>query len=358
MLGDPAGEAHPAEHFARVASLVNMLEATDAPLWKLAADGDESIRNAIKPLVAVFEAARKVAAARGTDDAVRVAAVRLLGRGPEDRFQRQADVTALSKLLDAQSSEPVQAAAIEALGKIRTREALDVLLASWKRLGPAQRAAAADVMMSDPQWTDLFLFAMEQGEIRPTHLDATRRQRLLQHDDPKIRERAAKLMARLVNPDRQKVIDAFAPAATLKGDPREGAEHFRQRCSTCHKLDGVGNAVGPDLASLTDKTPAYLMVQILDPNRGVEAKFTNYVLQTKSGQTLSGILSAETGAAITLLTPDGKSQTILRADIKVLRSTNTSLMPENLEAGLSPQDLADLLAYLRTAGTATPTTRP
>jgi putative heme-binding domain-containing protein len=104
------------------------------------------------------------------------------------------------------------------------------------------------------------------------------------------------------------------------------------------------------------------MVQILDPNRGVEAKFTNYLLQTRAGQTLSGILSGETGAAVTLLTPDGKSQSILRADIKVLRSTNTSLMPDNLEAGMTPQDLADLLAYLRTAGnvppTPSPTTRP
>src|SRR5436190_1673224 len=83
--------------------------------------------------------------------------------------------------------------------------------------------------------------------------NATRRQRLLQDEDQSVRERAAKVFAGVVNSDRQKVIETFASAAKLPGDARRGGERFKQVCSACHKLDGVGNSVGPDLASLSDK---------------------------------------------------------------------------------------------------------
>src|SRR6185295_17405396 len=93
---------------------------------------------------------------------------------------------------------------------------------------------------------------------------------------------------------------------------------------------------------------------IIDPNRAVEAKFTNYVAETKSGDVITGIITSETGAAITLISADGKPQTILRDYLKSLRSTGTSLMPENLENGYTPQDLADVIAFVRGANPQAP----
>jgi len=61
------------------------------------------------------------------------------------------------------------------------------------------------------------------------------------------------------------------------------------------------------------------------------------------------VLAAETGNSVTLLGADGKSHVLLRTDLKSLRSTGTSLMPEGLETGLSPQDVADLIAFVRAA---------
>jgi hypothetical protein len=72
-------------------------------------------------------------------------------------------------------------------------------------------------------------------------------------------------------------------------------------------------------------------------------------VDTKAGLTLTGILAAETGNSLTLLAADGKSHVVLRSDLKALRSTGTSLMPEGLETGLTPQDMADLIAYVRGA---------
>ena len=65
--------------------------------------------------------------------------------------------------------------------------------------------------------------------------------------------------------------------------------------------------------------------------------------------TLSGVLASETGNSVTLLAADGKSHVVLRKDVTTMRSTGLSLMPEGLETGLPPQDMADLTAYVRSS---------
>jgi hypothetical protein len=82
----------------------------------------------------------------------------------------------------------------------------------------------------------------------------------------------------------------------------------------------------------------------------VEARYVSYVAETKSGLTLTGVLTAETGSSVTLVGADGKPQTVLRTDLESLTSTGKSAMPEGLEKDLPPADLADLLVYVRGAG--------
>jgi putative heme-binding domain-containing protein len=134
---------------------------------------------------------------------------------------------------------------------------------------------------------------------------------------------------------------------TLKGDSSRGLQIFSKTCATCHQLGGVGHAVGPDLASVGDKSPAGLLTAVLDPNRSVEARYINYVAVTKNGLTMTGVLASETGNSITLLAAEGKQQVILRTDLEGLISSNKSAMPEGLEKDLQPQDLADLIAFIR-----------
>jgi putative heme-binding domain-containing protein len=111
----------------------------------------------------------------------------------------------------------------------------------------------------------------------------------------------------------------------------------------------VGSAVGPDLASLANKSPAYLLTEILDPNRNVDSRYVEYAAVTRSGRTFAGLLAAETATSITLRGQEGKEQVLLRADLDELQSTGKSLMPEGMEKDLSRQDLADLIAYLGTS---------
>ena len=84
-----------------------------------------------------------------------------------------------------------------------------------------------------------------------------------------------------------------------------------------------------------------------EQNRAVEARYVNYVAETKNGMTLTGVLTSETATNITLTGADGKQHVILRTDLEDLVSTGKSMMPEGLEQELKPQDFADLIAHLR-----------
>lgn len=118
----------------------------------------------------------------------------------------------------------------------------------------------------------------------------------------------------------------------------------------CHKLGDVGQNVGPDLASVGDKSVEGLLIAILDPNRAVESRYVSYLATTRSGLTLTGVIAAETSTSITLIGVDGKSHQLLRSEIDELSSNGKSLMPDGLERDLTPQDLGDVIAYIRARG--------
>jgi putative heme-binding domain-containing protein len=92
-----------------------------------------------------------------------------------------------------------------------------------------------------------------------------------------------------------------------------------------------------------------LLVNILDPNREVAPRYLNYTIETKSGEAFSGVLASESASAITLRGPNGTDTLVLRSQIDRMQPSGQSLMPEGLETGLTPQDMADLVEYLGVA---------
>ena len=92
------------------------------------------------------------------------------------------------------------------------------------------------------------------------------------------------------------------------------------------------------------------MNSILDPNREVPAQYLAYVIETKDGGMLVGVVASETPTTVTLRQAFGVETAVTRTQIKTMRSQGTSLMPEGMEEGLKPQDLADLIEFITTAG--------
>jgi putative membrane-bound dehydrogenase-like protein len=363
-LVGPGKDAIEPSRFASVAALLDAVSAA-YPSEKsvtrlLLTTGTPESRSACVRLDRVHERAERIALDERASDNDRVAALLLLGRSNYGARDREKVV----KLLKPQVPGSVQAAAVAAIARSRDEAVPDILLAAWRGSTPAVRATILDTLLSRPAWATAMLNAIESGQIKVVDIDPARRQQMLKSKTAAIHDRAEKLFAAAINPDRQKVIDAMrAQVLAAKPDVKHGGEVFARTCVACHAVGGpaiapgalatmpgvIGNSVGPDLASVGDKSPDGLLVAILDPNRAVEPRFISYVIETKAGDTLNGLLASESGNAITLLSADGKSQQILRSDIRELRSSGLSLMPEGLESGLQPQDIADLIAFVQQA---------
>jgi len=333
--------------FTVLAGLLDSLDERKTPLAELRELGGEEGSATRKKLAGLFAAARKVLADSRATKADKLLAIRLLGRGLDHQPE---DATELADLLVPQTPNDLQAAAIAALGRLRSSRVPELLLRGWNGYAPARRDQVLDVLLGRDNWLSATLQAIEQKRIAPAEINAVRRQRLLAHKSAGIRQRAAKLFADAVNADRQKVLDAYQSVLTLRGDSQLGTKLFAKHCAACHQLGGVGNAVGPDLASLGDKSPQALLIAILDPNRAVEARYVGYTATTKGGRVFTGVLASETGNSITLIGPDGKKEVILRSDLDELTSSGKSAMPEGLEKEIRPQEMADVIAHVRSVG--------
>jgi putative membrane-bound dehydrogenase-like protein len=343
-VGTPEAQAYSTRQMTLLAALLDRLDQSGSSLKQLRQEGSPEMKEAVGKLSGLFASARVVVTNSKAGEADRVQAMRLLGRGLEDPRE---DVRLLGKLLVPQTAAPLQSGAIAALGRLKAAGVSELLLEGWKGYGPERRVQVLDILLGSPGGAKALLDAIDRKEVPAAEVDAVRRQRLLQYPAAALRRRAARLLADAVNPDRQKVIDSYRAVLTLKGDAERGRPLFTKNCASCHRLADVGNEVGPALAPLGSKPTEYLLASLLDPNRSVEARYVNYIAETKDGRSLTGVLAEETSNSITLVGADGKRQTLLRADLESLSSTGLSAMPEGLEKELRPQDVADVIAFLR-----------
>jgi len=298
----------------------------------------------LKSLAMSNRDARSMAADEKLASADRLTAIRTLNRGLGDD---KGDCTLLALVLTPQTPDEVQSAAIKQLGRSDEPHAAQMLMRAWKGLTPPLRGQALDVMLSRALWTDLALIAIKTKQIDASEIGAIHRQRFLQHAKAEIRGSAEAIFAASVNKDRATVVSIYWLKMPEKGDASHGAKLYAKACASCHKLGEIGVNVGPDLASVGDKSPQGLLTAILDPNRAVETRYIQYVATTKKGIVVNGILSSETSTSITLTASDGTQHQLLRRDIEDLASTGKSLMPEGLEKDLSPKDIADIIEFIR-----------
>ena len=81
----------------------------------------------------------------------------------------------------------------------------------------------------------------------------------------------------------------------------------------------------------------------------MDPRYLTYIVTTRKGQTLTGLIAAETASSLTLRRGERAEDTVLRSQIEEIQATGKSVMPEGLETQLSRQDLADVIAYVQAA---------
>ncbi len=345
-LAAGVGARHDAGELAAVFGLAT---TSPAKLALLAALGDglsrgghalaEADRESRLP--AVFDEARRTFADAKAPAAARVEAARVLGFDAAE-----ASRTALLEALSPQASDALLRAIFETLERAPGPKTATDLLQRWSQFDARLRAEAARFFAMKPARAQLLLEVIGNGVVPPEQISAQQAAQLRANRDAKVAALAAKLLPAPVAESRDAVISRYTPALQLAGDPAKGHTIFQQRCTTCHRFRGEGTAFGPDLESVVTGGKEKLITHILDPNREVAPQFAAYTAELKDGTTLAGVLAGETTESVTLREPLGRETNIPRTQLARLQTTGKSPMPEGLEAGLTPQDFADLLAFL------------
>jgi putative membrane-bound dehydrogenase-like protein len=140
-------------------------------------------------------------------------------------------------------------------------------------------------------------------------------------------------------------------AVATGGDARRGRRMFfspQMGCAKCHVAEGRGAIVGPDLSAVGRSTSrARLIESIVEPSREVAIDFQGYEIETKSGETFTGLQAKpKPDGEVSMLGFDGRKIAVEAKDIASFRMLKTSLMPDGLVEVMSVEDFRDLLAYL------------
>ncbi|HTN77073.1 MAG TPA: PVC-type heme-binding CxxCH protein [Pirellulaceae bacterium] len=269
--------------------------------------------------------------------AQRLSAIRLLSIAGDDAKE------SLVSLLTIEQPVEVQLAALETCWSL-DRPPLDEIIARLGQLSPAVREQAINRLLSQDATALQLLTAAAGKRLELPPLSAVQWS-MLERRSAAVQQQAKQLRPADTR-QRQAVIDDYRGTTSLAGDRTRGAELFRKQCATCHKLGDVGHEIGPNLAAMKNRGAEAIVTNVLDPNREVNPQFVTYVVLTKDGRTLSGMIASETANSLILKRAENQTDTVLRGDIEELRGTGLSLMPEGLEKQLDKQQLADLVEFI------------
>jgi putative heme-binding domain-containing protein len=146
-------------------------------------------------------------------------------------------------------------------------------------------------------------------------------------------------------------LPAFGELVNRPGNPTAGKAVFAGvgTCAKCHVVDGVGKAVGPDLSGIGAKlSRGAIFEAILAPSAGISHGYEQFLAVLEDGRALPGLVISKTPEQVVIRGADGIDVTVPAAEIEELRRQPLSLMPADLAATLSVQELVDLVTWLET----------
>jgi quinoprotein glucose dehydrogenase len=287
--------------------------------------------------------------------------VELVGDAKQPAGTRVEALQALATLRDARLDKAVDAAldaaeprlraeARRLLAKSQPEKALPMLARALEKGEIVERQGALSVL------ADLKTPGVDQ--LIAQQLDKLLKKEMPPEATLDLLEAAAKRQAGEVN-DRLSQYDAARPKddplasyrETLAGgDAERGKSIFFYKsettCLKCHKVNGEGGDVGPDMKGIGAKqSREYLLESIVYPNKQIAKGYESVLLELKEGRTFSGVLKGEDDKEIRLMTAEGILLKFAKADIDT-RQAGKSAMPEDEIKKLSKSELRDLIEFL------------
>lgn len=319
------------------------------PVWKTSSG---KLQDAALQVAVLWrdEAAARKARALVTDPAADATRRATLMKALAATRDRELLATIRPLLEDPQLNPVLQSAALAALARYDTDEAGDQLIAAYPDLAPALQAQAITLLTQRANWSRQLVAAVQREQIPATAVGSSHLQSLMASRDPSLVELVKKQWGTVRterNPQREQVLQQMKQQlARARGDAVRGEMIFQKVCGQCHKIHGVGQEVGPDITRNGRSHYDQLLSNVFDPSLVIGPAYQAVNVVTVDGRVLTGLLAEDSEQRVVLKTQGGKLEIVPRGDVEEQVPSQLSLMPENLEQQLQPQELADLFAFL------------
>ena len=256
-----------------------------------------------------------------------------------------------SSLLESLLDEPALTLdAIRGYAIVENTTAPSVLLGRYAQLSETQRRAVIETLATRKSYAEALLAAIRQKTISrddiPVHVARSL--------DSILGDRFVKVFGkvRTVSVDREKTMAKYrkmlTPAAIATADASRGRAVFRKTCASCHVLYGDGGKIGPDLTGSNRANLDYILLNSIDPSYDVPASYKVVSIVTVAGRVLNGVLAEEDATRVVLKTVEQPRVVILKEDIDERLISPKSMMPDGQFDKMKPQEVIDLIKYLRT----------
>jgi putative membrane-bound dehydrogenase-like protein len=276
------------------------------------------------------------------DDA-RIEAIRQVAQYADPK-----SVDPLLRLAKEDKSDAIRVEAVRALGGINHKDVAIGLVSNWEKLSPPVRAEAVNALAGRKEWAAALLSGMETKIIDRALVTDNTISRIQGLNDKRLNAMIESVWGRTrTTPDElNKLIDKTRLDINSKpGSFARGAKVFEMQCSKCHKFEGKGNEVGPQLDG-AGRDIEYLLGNVLDPNRVIGAPYFVRQINLLDGQSLQGLLTEEDANFLTIKVENAVLKKIAKKDldgpVKVLEK---SMMPEGLGYNLTAENFRDLIRY-------------
>jgi putative membrane-bound dehydrogenase-like protein len=266
------------------------------------------------------------------------------------RAQDRASLPVFTRLLNETS---FRTPAINLLARFDDASVSAALLNSFTNFATADRTAALQALTSRPSFALALLDAVAANKLPRDQLTAFHITRLLNLKNAEVDRRVTAAWGRIQKTSAEKQTQiarlekVFNEAPLWAYNAGAGRQHFQKLCVQCHRLGNEGVRLGPELTGAGKHGIRYYLENIIDPDAVIGTDFQMTTVETKEGDTISGLLANETPSAITVRTTTGES-VIPKANIKERARGEKSLMPEGLLESLSEREQIELLKFLTT----------
>jgi putative membrane-bound dehydrogenase-like protein len=255
-------------------------------------------------------------------------------------------------LLEALDEPRLRLAAIRGLASFDHAEVPGRLIDLYPSLPAPEKRDALVTLAARPAFARALVEALASGRVPPRDLPADIARQIRQLDQPDVTAALAPVWG-VARGEAETTVAAKARYRAIvqstelpRANASEGRRVFQATCAACHKLYADGGDLGPDLTGSNRADLDYLLHNILDPNAEIPNAYRAATVELNDGRVLTGIAEIQSGAAVSVQTPDERV-TVPRADVKAIVQSDVSMMPEGLLAPLGDEDVRHLVAYLR-----------